>query len=70
MDKNRAQIEIELLFWGKEEKSTEEIRVRLTDILEEMQTYNFYWSKRQGMFKAVNVLTELAEEEARRTKEL
>lgn len=68
MDKNRAQIE--LLFWGKEEKSTEEIRVRLTDILEEMQTYSFYWGKRQGMFKAVNVLTELAEEETRGTKEL
>jgi len=62
VDKHRAQIEIESLFWSKEEKTTEEIRVRLTDILEEMQSYNFNWGKRQGMFKAVNILTELAEE--------
>jgi len=60
MDRHRAQIEIESLFWGKEEKTTEEIRVRLADMLEEMQTYNYNLGKRQGMLKAVNILTEFA----------
>lgn len=65
MDKHRAQVEIESLFWGKEEKTKEEIRVRLADILEEIQSYNFNWGKRQGMFKAINLLTEFAEKEGK-----
>ena len=65
MDKHRAQVEIESLFWGKEEKTTEEIRVRLAEVLSELQSYNFNWGKRQGMFKAVNLLTELAEKESK-----
>ena len=66
MDKHRAQVEIESLFWSKKEKTAKEVKTRLGEILEELQTYNYDWGRRQGMFRAVNALTELAEKESKK----
>jgi hypothetical protein len=61
MDKYRAQVEIEYLFWGKEEKTAEEIRLRLSEVLSEMQSYNFSRGELQGVNKAIKVLEKLGE---------
>lgn len=65
MTKERAFTEITYLFWGKHEKSPEEIKERTQQILEQLQTYNYNLGKRDGMFKAVNILTEEAEKEGK-----
>jgi len=64
MDKNRALIEIEHIIWS-DNKPSEFIRVEIKEVLQELQTYSYNWGKRQGMFKAVNLLTELAEKEGK-----
>lgn len=63
MDRYSAQLEIECLFSRKEGKSMGEIRAKLSNILKELQSYNFNLGKRQGIVEVVNLLTEFAEKE-------
>jgi len=64
MDKDKAGIEILELFWGKGRNlSPTEIRQKLDIILEELQTYQYSWGRRQGMFKIATIVEELAEKE-------
>lgn len=72
MDKDRASIEIENILWGKEHenKTLKEHRGLIKEVLQKLQTYNYNLGRRHGMFKAVNILTELAKEEGRVIEEL
>lgn len=65
MDKFKAQTEIENIFFliSNQEKSVAWQREELAKVLAELQTYNYNWGKRNGLFKAVNELTKLAEDE-------
>jgi len=65
MDKNRALIEIEKIIWSKDSdsKSSENIRAEIKEVLAELQTYHYNLGKRQGLFKAINLLEEFAKKE-------
>lgn len=68
MDKDKAGIEILELFWGKGRNLTPtEIRQKLDVILEELQTYQQNWGRRQGMFKIATIVEELVEKEKFKT---
>ena len=65
MDRNRAFTKIEYILFSIEnrDKTHTERMVQVLDVLEELENYSFSWGKRQGMFKSVNLLTDLAEKE-------
>lgn len=65
MDKHRAYTEIESILWSRnfENKTPKEQKDLIKEVLQKLQSYNYDLGKRQGMFKAVNLLTELAEKE-------
>ena len=67
MDKNRAYTEIDNLLNSKEYKNKTwgEQQDSIKKVLEELQSYNYNLGKRHGMFKAVNLLTELVEKEGK-----
>lgn len=60
MDKQRAFAEIETILYSKNltlAKQKEEIR----EVLEKMSDYTYNWGRRQGMFCAINKLTDIVE---------
>lgn len=65
MDKHRAYTEIENILWSKEyeNKTPKQQKESIKEVLQKLQSYNYNLGKRQGMFKAVNLLTEFAEKE-------
>lgn len=65
MHKYRAFTEIEKVMFSKEweEKPISEKRKRIEAILDETSDHHYSAGKRNGMFKAVNLLTEFAEKE-------
>lgn len=67
MDKDRALIEIEHILWSKESEGTpiEVLRLDISKVLQELHKYSYNWGTRNGMFKAVNLLTELAGKEGK-----
>lgn len=69
MDKQRAFTEIEKILYSKEHsnKSFQEHKTMIEEVLNKLQSYNYSLGKRHGMFKAVNILTEQAEKEGNDT---
>lgn len=66
MDKDKAHVKILDLFWGKgRDLSPTETRQQLNIILEELQTHQYGWGRRQGMFKIATIVEELAEKEGK-----
>jgi hypothetical protein len=65
MDKDKAFTEIRHILGAKENEhkdwnwQQEEIK----KVLEELQTYQYNWGVRQGIFKSINNLTDLIENE-------
>lgn len=61
MDKNRALIEIERILWSKDSEGTpvEVLRLDITKVLQDLHNHSYNWGTRNGMFKAINLLTEI-----------